>query len=89
MPGKPGGPGGPSGPGRLYVPAHIDKYDINLNIEVVTAKVVSTLLIVNAYRLHTGGGDTVLHNGACVFIRMWRNSQNLLVQCLNSVDIVD
>jgi len=33
--------------------------------------------------------DTVLHNGACVFIRMWHNSHNLLVQYLNSVDIVD
>ena len=33
--------------------------------------------------------DTVLHNGACVFIRMWHNSQNILVQYLNSVDIVD
>ena len=33
--------------------------------------------------------DTVLHNGACVFIRVWHNSQNLLVQYLNSVDFVD
>jgi len=33
--------------------------------------------------------DTVLHNGACVFICMWHNSHNLLVQYLNSVDIVD
>jgi len=33
--------------------------------------------------------DTVLHNGAYVFIRMWHNSQNILVQCLNSVDFVD
>ena len=33
--------------------------------------------------------DTVLHNGACVFIRMCHNSQNLLVQCVNSVDFVD
>jgi len=32
---------------------------------------------------------TVLHNGACVFIRIWHNSQNLLVQYLSSVDIAD
>ena len=33
--------------------------------------------------------DTVLHNSVCVFSCMWHNSQNLLVQHFNTVDIVD